>query len=470
MINETVIIGELEKDEVLHKNSKIEIYTGAFKNLKDIIIKKYPNAHQDLYEKEIAFLNSYRSSYFPICKSFLKSKSSIYLIFEYCQGRDINSYLRNFNFIPTEIAKKLFRTLIESLKFLQKNSLVHTKLNSTKVLLTKENLNEATIMLTGFSHIIELSQVENQIKKEFESIYQAPELFKGKSFDYQQNIWNLGIIAYEMLYGVLPSQPKTIQEYQQFIENEILFELNENVNQEGIDFLNSMLRVNPDERLDFDELLQSNFLRLNKNYENKEEYKSASSTQLKVSELENLNKNWILESKALNFVEKSSSQLENSELPQAKINQNKADIPAEIDELIRELEKIKTSLSNLNFFNEEHEMIKIIIIYSIRPKIESIETLIQSRYQSNTPSFLSSLISEIKTQISAYTQYFHKDINSYCENFEQALETLLEALLESYEININTHPILCLPIASALEQFPSNKKILFLDSILKSFP
>ena len=115
-------------------------------------------------------------------------------------------------------------------------------------------------------------------------------------------------------------------------------------------------------------------------------------------------------------------------------------------------------------------MIKIIIIYSIRPKIESIETLIQSRYQSNTPSFLSSLISEIKTQISAYTQYFHKDINSYCENFEQALETLLEALLESYEININTHPILCLPIASALEQFPSNKKILFLDSILKSFP
>lgn len=470
MNNDKVIKGELIKHELLHKNSKIEIHIGSFQDMKDIVIKKFPNSHKDLYEKEIRILNIYRSVYFPVCKNFLKSQSSIYLILEYCQGRDLKSYLQNLDFIPIEIAKKLTRNLIESLKFLQEKCLIHTKLSSTRVLLTKENLNEATIMLTGFSHIIELSQVENEINPEFESVYQAPELFKGKKIDYKQNIWNLGIIVYEMLYGILPPKSKTFQEYQKFTQNDIVYEMNENVNQDAINFLKLMLSANPDERLDFDGLLQSKFLKSNQNSDNKEEFKSPSKTETMISNLENLNKSWILDSKGLNLLQKSSILIENKSIPKPSVNQNKVVISTEIDQLKLDLEKIKTSLSYIDFFIEEHEIIKIIIIFSIKNKLDSLEIRIQSHYQSNIPPFLASLISEIKTQISVYTSYTNKDPRAYCENFEKTLATLLEVLLESYEINLNTHPILCLPITCALELFPSNNSILFLDSILKSFP
>ena len=53
-------------------------------------------------------------------------------------------------------------------------------------------------------------------------IYMAPEVLKGMIYDIRADIWSLGVILYEMIYGVCPYEESTIPKLVSLIDNTIM--------------------------------------------------------------------------------------------------------------------------------------------------------------------------------------------------------------------------------------------------------
>jgi len=53
-------------------------------------------------------------------------------------------------------------------------------------------------------------------------IYMAPEVLKGLIYDSRADLWSIGVILYEMLYGVCPYEEGTIQKLINLIDNNFL--------------------------------------------------------------------------------------------------------------------------------------------------------------------------------------------------------------------------------------------------------
>lgn len=53
-------------------------------------------------------------------------------------------------------------------------------------------------------------------------IYMAPEILKGNLYGTKSDIWSLGIVLYEMLFGYCPYEEQTITKLLNLVENSSL--------------------------------------------------------------------------------------------------------------------------------------------------------------------------------------------------------------------------------------------------------
>lgn len=82
--------------------------------------------------------------------------------------------------------------------------------------------------------------------------YLAPEVINGGGYGKAADWWSLGILTYEMMYGLPPFYNKQQNLMFKLIkEGELNFSEKVTVSKEGKDFISKMLVRNPDDRLGF---------------------------------------------------------------------------------------------------------------------------------------------------------------------------------------------------------------------------
>ena len=86
--------------------------------------------------------------------------------------------------------------------------------------------------------------------------YMSPEIFEYKEYTNKIDIWSLGCVFYEMLYGKRPFEAKTLIELKQKVFNkEINFEnKNCNISDQTIDLIKRMLENSPENRISWIDL------------------------------------------------------------------------------------------------------------------------------------------------------------------------------------------------------------------------
>jgi serine/threonine protein kinase len=113
---------------------------------------------------------------------------------------------------------QIFRQLLEAFKILNRHNIMHRDLKPENILFHRH-----VVKLADFGFCKGMKPDENLTKTMLGSpIYMAPEVLKGDPYTTKADIWSLGVILYECLYGFCPFQSNSIANLISSIDNKPL--------------------------------------------------------------------------------------------------------------------------------------------------------------------------------------------------------------------------------------------------------
>ena len=215
--------------------------------------------------------------------------NNFYLVFEYCNGGCLNNclekYMKNNGNKPftEEIVQHFMKQIVSGIQYLHNNKILHRDLKLDNILLNFDNeedkknfdflKSKVKIIDLGFARYLEndslaQSLLGGPINLAPQILMKMRKIDNNKSFGYDQkaDIWSLGTICYELLIGSPPFDASSYEELISKIQKgnyKIPNSLQLSI--EAISFLNSMLKYDPKERLDINDLAEHKFLTLNPN-------------------------------------------------------------------------------------------------------------------------------------------------------------------------------------------------------------
>lgn len=90
--------------------------------------------------------------------------------------------------------------MVEAFKVLSKNNIMHRDLKPDNIL-----MNNGKIKLGDFGFCKPLeSSTEMACTMLGSPIYMAPEVLKGETYNRKADIWSLGVVLFQMLFGKCP--------------------------------------------------------------------------------------------------------------------------------------------------------------------------------------------------------------------------------------------------------------------------
>lgn len=91
--------------------------------------------------------------------------------------------------------------------------------------------------------------------------YMAPEVLKKQKYNNKADLWSLGVILFELLFGMKPFKGNDTYEILRKIEyNAIKFPASKNLSENVIDLLSKLLNIDPKKRIGMKELKKHPFI------------------------------------------------------------------------------------------------------------------------------------------------------------------------------------------------------------------
>ena len=178
-----------------------------------------------------------------------KEYNNIYLILDYHKNGDLTAFLKKQP-LKEIYAKKYLRQLSNGLKYLLEKNIIHRDLKPQNILMTDNY--DIVITDFGFARYVDN---DNLIKTVCGTpMYMAPEIIRYKKYNRKSDLWSVGIILYEMLFGCSPFSAKNFIDLIKNIENnEIKLKESIIISFECEDLLFKLLKKNPEERIDWED-------------------------------------------------------------------------------------------------------------------------------------------------------------------------------------------------------------------------
>ncbi|EDK31682.2 Serine/Threonine kinase domain protein (macronuclear) [Tetrahymena thermophila SB210] len=184
----------------------------------------------------------------------LRSSNNYYFVYEFCSGGTLEDQLKKKKIFKENEALHVFAQLLEAFKVLRKFNIMHRDLKPTNILLHNNQ-----IKLADFGFCKSLTNPTDMAQTMLGSpLYMAPEILRGQDYCVKADIWSLGVVLYELLFGICPFEEKSIvrlisllNDGQLVIRKDI-----QNISPQTEALLMAMLVKDPEQRISWDQLFQ----------------------------------------------------------------------------------------------------------------------------------------------------------------------------------------------------------------------
>ncbi|XP_023930157.1 serine/threonine-protein kinase ULK3 [Lingula anatina] len=211
---------------------------------------------------EIELLKKLKHEYIVELKDFLWDDNFIYLIMEYCSGGDLLGFIQSRRALPENIVRKFLRQIAKALQYMRENEVSHMDLKPQNLLLSS-NLNPVLkIGDFGFARYLQ-GDVEGDMLRGT-PLYMAPEVVCKRQYDPKADLWSVGVILYECLFGKAPFASRSLKELGEKIRDTKPVEIPFGVNiSDGCrDLLLRLLQREPEKRISFEDFFSHPYIDL----------------------------------------------------------------------------------------------------------------------------------------------------------------------------------------------------------------
>lgn len=241
----------------------------------------HPTADHDI-NKELDAMQRVADAHCVKLIEVFETPEEVQMVLEHMHGGDLFQRILTGNKdkpagIPEEEVKKMIREIILGVKALHSNHIIHRDLKPENILLGEHGT--CKIADLGLAHLFPHersateagsttggeagTQTTATLQRTGSQVgtpgYAAPEVLEGVPYSYAVDIWSLGVVTYCALSGCTPfptdMSPETVEKVR---TGSYSFPLKfgwGRRSEASMDFVRSMLQVNPDDRPSLDALL-----------------------------------------------------------------------------------------------------------------------------------------------------------------------------------------------------------------------
>ena len=274
----------LELKKFIGKGTMGSVYLSRLPNSdKDYATKKIdkknadrPGVHKYL-ETEMLILRKLKHKNIVALENIKQTNSHYYFTMEYCNGGSLLNCLLKYKSenqrpFPEDIVQYLMRQIVDGLKYIHQNDIIHRDIKLANILVKfnsdeeaqKLNMKNSTIKICDFGISLDGDRGFTTLGA---PAYMDPILLqklqdknlKTLGYDKSVDIWSLGITCYEMLTGRKTFVGKDLNDLYQNVEKGN-YTIPTHLSKEVVSFIKGMLQYDPGKRMTIEELSNHEFL------------------------------------------------------------------------------------------------------------------------------------------------------------------------------------------------------------------
>eukprot|EP00931_Biecheleriopsis_adriatica_P088586 TRINITY_DN62878_c0_g1_i1.p1 TRINITY_DN62878_c0_g1~~TRINITY_DN62878_c0_g1_i1.p1 ORF type:complete len:419 (+),score=53.78 TRINITY_DN62878_c0_g1_i1:119-1375(+) len=209
-------------------------------------------------QSEAAFLVHLKHPFIIGFWGLYEDSDCLCIVLDLCAGGDVYRKLCQVERFAEGTAAAMALQMVSATDYLHRKSIMHRNIRAENFLIEDDS---STLKMIDFRCACDFTKSTFFNKCYGLMSYWAPELIKQR-YTYQVDMWALGVLMYLLLYGQYPYRcHERMELYQEIISQEPTW-IEQGVSQNGIDFIQLLLNIDPLKRAECGDVLQHPFIEM----------------------------------------------------------------------------------------------------------------------------------------------------------------------------------------------------------------